>query len=155
MTTHSSQSCKTRSFQQHHFVQKPLSHRISKFVEHSYLPRRVRTTDLTSPECPSSTLRQLPLTMSQTTANSSPEAVMALFPWLSIVPSVSHPPCPAIYHSSFATHGQLLHILNCFMCSRSQQSPDPRTGVVFKRGFGLQGVAMACGPINSSIAALL
>ena len=59
------------------------------------LPRRVRTTDLTSPEWPSSTFKQLPLTMSHTTASSSPEAVMALLPQFAIAPSVSQPPCPA------------------------------------------------------------
>ena len=59
------------------------------------LPRRVRTTDLTSPECPSRTFWQLPFTMSHTTASSSPEAVRALVPQLAMAPSVSHPPCPA------------------------------------------------------------
>lgn len=84
------------------------------------LPRRVRTTDLTSPEWPSSTVRQLPFTMSHTTASSSPEAVMARLPQLAMAPSVSQPPCPAWSAAVRPSRVQLLHSMQCSAVQRQQ-----------------------------------
>ena len=49
---------------------------------------------LTSPLWPSSTFWQEPPAMSQTTASSSPEVVMACAPVAEIAPSVNQPPWP-------------------------------------------------------------
>ena len=53
-----------------------------------------RILSLTSPLWPSSTFWQEPPAMSQTTASSSPEVVMACEPVAEIAPSVSQPPWP-------------------------------------------------------------
>ena len=82
----------------HHLEHGTTSGILQSLVQHSWsehLPRRVSTTERTSPACPASTLTAVPLARFHTTASSSPLAVTAAPPPGASAASATHPPWPA------------------------------------------------------------